>query len=500
MSEVDNESDVVGHRRRKLAALRDVGGAYPNAFRREDTATDLHTRHGDAAKDALEAASVRAVVAGRVMLRRVMGKASFLTLEDPSGRIQCYLRRDEVGAETYQEFKDLWDIGDIVGVEGTLMKTNKGELTVQASAVHLLAKSLKPLPEKYHGLVDQETRYRQRYLDLMVNEESREVFRVRARLVAAMRRFFDERGYLEVETPMMHPIPGGATARPFVTHHNTLGVDLYLRVAPELYLKRLVIGGFERVYEINRCFRNEGLSPRHNPEFTTVEFYQAFADYRDLMDLTEELLGSLLDEIAGGRVLRFGDEDLDFRQFARRTMAEAVGDAMGKTPAEIADPEGLAALARGMNIAVEPHWQWGRLLMEVFEARVEESLVQPTFITQYPAEVSPLARRSPADPRLTDRFELFVAGREVANGFSELNDPDEQAERFRAQAALKSRGDLEAMHYDQDFVTALEYGMPPTAGEGIGVDRLAMLLTNRTTIRDVVLFPQMRPAGSDTAP
>jgi len=500
MSEVDRESDVAAHRRRKLAALRELGGAYPNAFRREDVAADLHARHGDAAKDALEAASVRAIVAGRVMLRRVMGRASFLTLEDPSGQIQCYLRRDEVGAETYQEFKDLMDLGDIVGIEGTLMKTNKGELTVQASAVHLLAKSLKPLPEKYHGLVDQEARYRQRYLDLMVNEESREVFRVRARLVAAMRRFFDERGYLEVETPMMHPIPGGATARPFVTHHNTLGVDLYLRVAPELYLKRLVIGGFERVYEINRCFRNEGLSPRHNPEFTTVEFYQAFADYRDLMDLTEELLGSLLDEIAGGRVLHFGDDDLDFRQFARRTMAEAVGDATGKTPAEVADPEALAALARGMNIAVEPHWQWGRLLMEVFEARVEESLVQPTFITQYPAEVSPLARRSPADPRLTDRFELFVAGREVANGFSELNDPDEQAERFRAQAALKSRGDLEAMHYDQDFLTALEYGMPPTAGEGIGVDRLAMLLTNRTTIRDVVLFPQMRPAGSDTAP
>ena len=493
MSAAETESDVLAHRRRKLAALRAQGDAYPNGFRREDLAGDLHERYDDTAKEALAEAPVRATVAGRVMLRRVMGKASFITLEDPSGRIQCYLRRDDVGAESYQQFKELWDLGDIVGVEGALMKTNKGELTVAASAVHLLVKSLRPLPEKYHGLADQETRYRQRYLDLLVNEESRDVFRLRTRLVAAMRRFFDDRGFLEVETPMMHPIPGGATARPFVTHHNTLGVDMYLRVAPELYLKRLVIGGFERVYEINRCFRNEGLSPRHNPEFTTVEFYQAFADYRDLMDLTEELLGSLLDEMVGERVLRFEGAELDFREFARRTMVDAVGEATGRQRSEIEDPDGLAALARGLNMAVEPHWQWGRLLMEIFEARVEDNLVQPTFITHYPAEVSPLARRNADDARLTDRFELFAAGREIANGFSELNDPDDQAARFRAQAALKSEGDLEAMHYDEDFVTALEYGMPPTAGEGIGVDRLVMLLTGRSTIRDVVLFPQMRP-------
>ena len=497
MSDRPDDTDVIGHRRRKLAALRGKvdGEAYPNTFRREDLAADLHGRHGEVDKAALEEAGVRAKVAGRVMLRRVMGKASFLTLEDPSGRIQCYVRRDDVGADAYQDFKDLWDIGDIVGVEGELMKTNKGELTVQASAIQLLVKSLRPLPEKFHGLTDQETRYRQRYLDLLVNDESREVFRVRTRLVAAMRRFFDARGFLEVETPMMHPIPGGATARPFVTHHNALDMELYLRVAPELYLKRLVVGGFERVYEINRCFRNEGLSPRHNPEFTTVEFYQAFADYRDLMDMTEELLVSLLDEIVGSRQLPFGDQELDFGTFARRTMVDAVAEATGRTPAELADAEALTALARGLNIPVEAHWQWGRLLMEIFEARVEENLVQPTFITHYPAEVSPLARRNADDPRLTDRFELFVAGREVANGFSELNDPEDQAERFRAQAALKSEGDLEAMHYDEDFVTALEYGMPPTAGEGIGVDRLVMLLTGRTTIRDVVLFPQMRRRG-----
>ena len=492
MNEGENSADVLTHRRRKLDAVRTAGDAYPNGFRREDLAAELHARFGEATQDALAATPVRAVVAGRVMLRRVMGRASFLTLEDPSGRIQCYLRRDDVGADRYQQFKDWWDLGDIAGIEGTLMKTNKGELTVAAKAVHLLVKALRPLPEKYHGLADQETRYRQRYLDLLVNEESREVFRVRTRLVAAMRRFFDERGFLEVETPMLHPIPGGATARPFVTRHNTLGVDMYLRVAPELYLKRLVIGGFERVYEINRCFRNEGLSPRHNPEFTTVEFYQAFADYRDLMDLTEELIRSLLDDILGDRLLRFDGAELDFRRFARRTMVEAVAEATGRERSEIEDADALRALVRAMNIAVEPHWQWGRLLMEVFEARVEGNLVQPTFITQYPAEVSPLARRNAADPRLTDRFELFTAGREIANGFSELNDPDDQAERFRAQAALKAQGDLEAMHYDQDFVTALEYGMPPTAGEGIGVDRLVMLLTDRATIRDVVLFPQMR--------
>lgn len=494
----DDSRNEAEQRRRKLGELRRRGEAYPNTFRRKDLALDLANAYGDMTKEALAETSIEATVAGRVMLRRVMGKASFITLEDPSGRIQCYVRRDDVGEDAYADFRNLWDLGDIAGVRGTLMKTNTGELTVHASEVGLLAKSLKPLPEKHHGLADQELRYRQRHLDLIVNEESRQVFRTRARLVTAMRRFFDERGYLEVETPMMHPIPGGAAARPFVTHHNALDTDLYLRVAPELYLKRLVVGGFERVYEINRCFRNEGLSPRHNPEFTTVEFYQAFADYTDLMDMTEELLAELLRDIAGSTRITFEGREIDFAAaIPRQRMTAAVATETGIPEGDLMDEERLGEVARGMNIPVEADWGWGRLLMEIFEARVEANLVQPTFITHYPAEVSPLARANAEDPRLTDRFELFVAGREIANGFSELNDPEEQAERFARQAQLKDRGDLEAMHYDQDFIAALEHGMPPTAGEGIGVDRLAMLLTDSTTIRDVVLFPQLRGAGSD---
>ena len=489
----DDARSEAEQRRRKLTELRQRGDAYPNSFRREDLSADLARVHGGSRKDELAAAKVGAVVAGRVMLRRVMGKASFITLEDPSGRIQCYLRRDDIGADAYADFRNLWDLGDIARVRGTLMKTNTGELTVHAEEVRLLAKSLRPLPEKHHGLADQETRYRQRHLDLIVNEDSREVFRTRARLVTAMRRFFDERGFLEVETPMMHAIPGGATARPFVTHHNAHDTDLYLRVAPELYLKRLVVGGFERVYEINRCFRNEGLSSRHNPEFTTVEFYQAFADYRDLMDLTEDLLASLLEEVAGGTTITYDGHNIDFGvSIPRRRMTVAVAAETGIAEADLEDEDKLRNAARGMNIPVQPGWGWGRLLMEVFEARVEGNLVQPTFITHYPAEVSPLARANADDPRLTDRFELFVVGREVANGFSELNDPEDQAERFARQAELKNRGDLEAMHYDHDFIAALEHGMPPTAGEGIGVDRLVMLITDSTTIRDVLLFPQLR--------
>ena len=496
----DDSRNEAEQRRRKLGELRRRGEAYPNSFRREDLAGDLVVEHGESTKDELAEAQVGATVAGRVMLRRVMGKASFITLEDPSGRIQCYLRRDDVGDDAYADFRQLWDLGDIAGVRGTLMKTNTGELTVQAKEVRLLAKSLRPLPEKHHGLADQELRYRQRHLDLIVNEESRQVFRTRARLVTAMRRFFDERGYLEVETPMMHPIPGGATARPFVTHHNALDTDLFLRVAPELYLKRLVVGGFERVYEINRCFRNEGLSPRHNPEFTMVEFYQAFADYGDLMDLTEELLAELLRDIAGSTSITFEGHEIDFgTAIPRQRMTTAVATETGISEGDLMDEGRLREVARGMNMPVQPGWGWGRLLMEIFEARVEANLVQPTFVTHYPAEISPLARKSADDPRLTDRFELFVAGREIANGFSELNDPEDQAERFARQAELKDRGDLEAMHYDQDFLAALEHGMPPTAGEGIGIDRLAMLLTDSTTIRDVVLFPQLRGIEDDNS-
>lgn len=494
----DDSRDEAEQRLRKLGELRHRGEAYPNSFRRNDTAADLANAYRGMDKEALAATTIEAAVAGRVMLRRVMGKASFMTLEDPSGRIQCYVRRDDIGEDAYADFRRLWDLGDIAGVRGALMRTNTGELTVQASEVRLLAKSLRPLPEKHHGLADQELRYRQRHLDLIVNEASRQVFRTRARLVAAMRRFFDERGFLEVETPMMHLIPGGATARPFVTHHNALDTDLFLRVAPELYLKRLVVGGFERVYEINRCFRNEGLSPRHNPEFTTIEFYQAFADYTDLMDLTEELLGTLLRDIAGSTSITFDGREIDFgKAMERQRMTTAVAAATGIPEADLMAEAKLGEVARGMNLPVAAGWGWGRLLMEIFEARVEANLVQPTFITHYPTEVSPLARTSADDSRLTDRFELFVAGREIANGFSELNDPEEQAERFARQAQLKDRGDLEAMHYDTDFLAALEHGMPPTAGEGIGVDRLAMLLTDSTTIRDVVLFPQLRRLEDD---
>ena len=487
------EDDIIAHRRRKLAALRERGEAFPNTFRRRDLASELIARHGAADKAALEALGERVRVAGRVMLRRVMGKAGFVTLADSSGRIQCYLRGDDIGDDAYRDFKTLWDMGDIVGVCGTLMKTNKGELTVHAEQVELLVKALRPLPEKHHGLADRETRYRLRHLDLIANEDMRRVFRVRAQVVRALRAFFDDRGFLEVETPMMHPIPGGAAARPFVTHHNSLDRTLYLRVAPELYLKRLLVGGFERVYEINRCFRNEGLSPRHNPEFTTVEFYQAFVDYRDLMDLTEALLRHLLAELGLGDSLTFDGQHIDFgAPIPRRTMTAVVAEAVGVDEADVANAARLAEIAKRLNVTAPAGSGWGRLLTEVFEARVEARLVQPVFITGYPAEVSPLARGSTDDPALTDRFELFVAGREIANGFSELNDPEEQARRFRAQAERKDLGDAEAMHFDQDFISALEHGMPPAAGEGIGVDRLVMLLTDSPTIREVVLFPQLR--------
>ena len=429
-------SDILDHRRKKLATLRERGLAYPNGFERTALAAELQETHADHDKAALEEESVRVVVAGRIMLRRVMGKASFLTLRDVSGAIQCYLRRDDLGDDAYEEARKLWDIGDIVGVGGTLMRTNRGELTVQADTVRLLTKSLRPLPEKYHGLSDREAQYRQRYVDLIMSEASRSRFRTRTRIVRELRRFLDDRDFLEVETPMMHPIPGGATARPFVTHHNALDMDLYLRIAPELYLKRLVVGGFERVYEINRSFRNEGLSTRHNPEFTMLEFYQAYSTFEDLMDLTEELMREVTSAVAGTLSVDHQGTTIDFGAPATRcSMADAVVAHTALSTADVEDGARLAEALRSMNLPVEDDWGPGRMLVEIFEARVEHRLVQPTFVTAYPTEVSPLARRSEDNPEVTDRFEYFVAGREFANAFSEINDPDDQAARFRAQAA-----------------------------------------------------------------
>ncbi len=493
------ENDIIRGRRDKLARWRATGQAFPNTFRRGEMAADLEAAHVEHDKAELESLSVRATIAGRIMLKRAMGKASFLTLADPSGRIQCYLRKDELGDEAYEQFNDLFDIGDIIGVEGTVMRTNKGELTVAASRIELLTKALRPLPEKHAGLSDTETKYRQRYMDLIVNDDSRQVFLTRSKIIAYIRQFFAERDFLEVETPMMHPIPGGATARPFVTHHNALDMDLYLRIAPELYLKRLVVGGFERVFEINRSFRNEGLSTRHNPEFTMLEFYQAFADFEDMMDLTESLLQGLVSAVTGGSELDYQGEAISFAgSFRRVTMAAAVAEALGIDESDANDLESLRSALTERNLSLSGA-SAGELLNEAFEELVEGGLQQPTFVTHYPAEVSPLARRNSNNPAVTDRFELFIGGREVANAFSELNDPEDQAERFAAQVAKVSAGDNEAMHFDADYIRALEVGLPPTAGEGIGIDRLVMLLTNSASIRDVLLFPHMRAESTSAS-
>ena len=489
-----DDRDLLATRKAKRDAWLQSSGVYVNDFRREHLAAQLHETYAEQDKAALEEADATACVCGRVMLKRVMGKASFITIEDVSGRMQCYLKKADLGDEAYTAFDDLWDIGDIVGIRGRMMRTNKGELTVSAQEVVLLNKSLRPPPEKFHGLSDQETRYRQRYLDLMSNSDTRSLFRVRSQVVSRIRRYFEELGYLEVETPMMHAIPGGATARPFETHHNALDIPLYLRIAPELFLKRLVVGGYERVFEINRNFRNEGLSTRHNPEFTMLEFYQAYADYQDLMALTDELLAALCRDVVGTTQLDYQGLSIDLSTPPERlSMAESLVryDAISEADHDSADA--LFARLQGLNMQPEEHWGLGRLQMELFEAQVEARLLQPTYITQYPAEVSPLARRNDTNPAVTDRFELFVGGREYANGFSELNDPIDQAERFAAQVELKGTGDDEAMHFDQDYIDALEYGLPPTAGEGIGIDRLVMLLTNAPSIRDVLLFPLMRP-------
>jgi len=499
--EVD-ENRLIAERREKLHAMREHGEAYPNDFRVTAEASELLERFDDADEwdqEALEGHKASYSLAGRILSRRIMGKASFVHIQDGSGaRIQLYLRRDDLPEGVYQAFKQ-WDIGDIVGVTGTLMRTRTGELSLQASDLKLLAKSLRPLPEKWHGLTDQETRYRQRYVDLIVNPEVRETFVRRSLIIRAIRHYFDEHGFLEVETPMMHHIPGGATARPFSTHHNALDLELYLRVAPELHLKRLLVGGLEKVYEINRNFRNEGVSTRHNPEFTMLEFYWAHADYNDLIRLTQDLINALVTQLPGmaeGRV-EYQGETIDFTgDFDRITVADAVVDQYEEiSAAEIKDADRLREACRNHGIHVEGSWQWGRLLMELFEEGVEHRLIQPTFVTQYPIEVSPLSRRNEEDPDFADRFELIVAGREIANGFSELNDPEDQAERFQAQVDARDAGDAEAMHFDHDYIRALEYGMPPAAGEGIGIDRLVMLLTDSASIRDVLLFPYLKPEG-----
>jgi lysyl-tRNA synthetase, class II len=488
------EHALIAERRRKLEAQREAGEAYANDFRRTAQAGDLQLAFGDSDPEALERDEVRVAVAGRMMAKRVMGKASFARLEDMSGAIQVFMQRDSLPDGAYAAFRN-WDVGDLIGVEGTIFKTRTGELSVKAESARLLAKCLRPLPEKYHGLADTETRYRQRYLDLIMNADSRAVFRLRSRMVTFMRRYLDTHGFLEVETPMMQPIPGGANARPFTTHHNALGVDMYLRIAPELYLKRLVVGGFERVYEINRNFRNEGLSTRHNPEFTMLELYQAYVDHVAMMDIAEDMLRLMARALTGGAVLPWQDGEIDlgpaFRRVALEELVREANPALD--PAHGRDPEALRAYSAGLGMHLEGGWGAGKLLLELFEKTVEPGLQQPTFVTGYPLEVSPLARCNDEDPFLTDRFELFIAGRELANGFSELNDPEEQARRFRAQADQKTAGDEEAMFYDADYVRALEYGMPPAGGLGIGVDRLVMLYADQPSIRDVLLFPQMRP-------
>lgn len=489
-----SENDLLALRREKLQRWRAQGQAYPNTFKISHTTQACFELYQEIDGEQLKTQQHVVRIAGRILSRRMMGKASFIHVQDRSGKIQVYLRADDLGNEFYEQFKH-WDLGDIVGIEGFVFKTKTGELSVHAHKLVLLVKSLRPMPDKFHGLTDIQMRYRQRYIDLMVNEDSRAIFKMRSKIIAKVRDFFIEHDFLEVETPMMQAIPGGAAARPFKTWHNTLDMELFLRVSPELYLKRLVVGGLDRVFEINRNFRNEGLSTRHNPEFTMLEFYQAYADYHDMMDLTEELFKQLASAVLGNMTLTYQDQTVDFSQPFQRL---SVFDAILKynpdiSAAALRDLSQAKAIAKRLGIPIQERYGLGKIQIEIFEKTVEEKLQQPTFITQYPTEVSPLARCNDADPFVTDRFELFITGREIANGFSELNDPDDQAARFQDQVSQKEAGDLEAMFYDADYITALEYGLPPTAGEGIGIDRLVMLFTNQPSIRDVLLFPHMRP-------
>ncbi len=499
MSEEDNQQDEqeqIRQRRSKLNELRENGGiAFPTDFRRNVVAGELLAEYGEKSKEDLDAEPLRVKIAGRMMTRRVMGKASFVHIQDMSGKMQLYVTRDALPEGFYNEQFKKWDNGDIIGAEGVLFRTNTGELSVKVDDIRLLTKALRPLPEKYHGIADQEIKYRQRYLDLIMSEETRNTFLIRSKIVAYIRQFLIDRQFLEVETPMMQVIPGGATARPFTTHHNALDMQLYLRIAPELYLKRLVVGGFERVFEINRNFRNEGLSTRHNPEFTMLEFYQAYAEYHDLMDLTEAMLRGIAQEVVGHSVITYQGEQYDFaKPFDRMTVVESILQFNpGVSLEQISSRESAAKVAADLKLPVKDSYGLGKIQIEIFEKTVESKLMNPTFITAYPVEVSPLARRNDNDPHVTDRFEFFVGGREIANGFTELNDAEDQASRFQKQVEDKEAGDLEAMHFDADYIVALEHGMPPTAGEGIGIDRLVMLFTDAPSIRDVLLFPHMRP-------
>ena len=484
------ENKLVAQRKEKLAAVREQGNAFPNDFRRDSLCADLQKQYAEKSKEELEAAAIPVKVAGRIMLNR----GAFMVIQDTSGRLQVYVDRKTLPAEQLEAVKH-FDLGDIIAAEGTLARSGKGDLYVYMHSVRLLTKSLRPLPDKFHGLTDTEQRYRQRYVDLIMNEDVRQTFRVRSQVIAHIRRFLNERGFLEVETPMLQTIPGGAAAKPFETHHNALDMAMFLRIAPELYLKRLVVGGFEKVFEINRNFRNEGVSTRHNPEFTMLELYEAYATFHEVMDLTENLVRDTAASVLGTTAVEWDGQAIDLGPaFRRWRMDEAVRHHNPEiSAADCTDREALARHCERLQIRFKPSWGWGKLLLEVFEATVEHTLVQPTFITHHPVEVSPLARASDAEPGYTDRFELFINGKELANGFSELNDPEDQAARFQAQVQAKEGGDDEAMHFDADYIRALEYGMAPTGGLGVGIDRLVMLLTGSTSIRDVLLFPYMRP-------
>ena len=493
MTENLSENDLIKQRRSKLEELRNRGNAYPNSFRRDSLSQDLKDQCEGLSKEDLEAKEMTVSVAGRIMLQRIMGKASFITLQDMKGQIQAYVRSNDLPDGQYDDFKT-WDLGDIVGIKGKLFLTKTGELTVNAESIEMLTKSLRPLPEKHSGLVDTEQRYRKRYLDLITNPESLEVFKKRSQIIAAIREYFIDNEYQEVETPMMHSILGGAAAKPFATHHNALDMDLYLRIAPELYLKRLMVGGIEKVFEINRNFRNEGLSTKHNPEFTMLEYYTAYADYNDQMSFIEDLLKVVSEKVLGTSKIEQDGTSYDFsKSFERISLKDSVAQKLSAEPTSLDNRDFLLETAKKYKIEDLDNLSDGKILFELFEELVEEELMHPTFVTGYPKDVSPLSRSSDDDPSVVDRFELFIGGKEIANGFSELNDPDDQADRFREQVEQKSKGDEEAMEFDSDYVEALEYGLPPCAGVGIGIDRLVMLLTGAKSIRDVLLFPQMKP-------